>query len=172
MTRCRNASALAAILSIGALVSVERIEQKPLLIWNRTPSAPIGLYWRQDRAPSLDDWALISAKSEASRWIAAQGYLAGDWPIIKQVRGVAGHEICRQNSRVFVQNRPVAFALNATVEGVPLPVWTGCRTLRDHEFFLLNEHTNSLDGRYFGVTKATEIDGTLMLLWESPPWLR
>ncbi len=105
-------------------------------------------------------------------WIAAHGFLATDWPIIKRVCAVSGDKLCRSGRDTYVNGAIVTQALaraNATIE---LPKWSGCRLLGAHDFLLLNNHERSLDGRYFGVTEDKEIDGTLVLIVEAPSWLR
>lgn len=135
------------------------------LLWNRTESAPKGLYWRENGALSKGDWAIVSARAPAAIWIADHGYLAPGWPVIKRVAGGPGDEICRDGERVFVNGALAAVALATDSAGRTLPTWSGCITLHDGEYFLLNDHSRSLDGRYFGATKAEDIDGKARLLW-------
>ena len=44
-------------------------------------------------------------------------------------------------------------------KGRELPRWTGCRTLRGGEIFLLNPAPDSLDSRYFGPLPASRLIG-------------
>lgn len=169
----RRPGLFAAIaISAAALAGVEVFEPQARLIWNRTPSAPIGLYWRMDRQPSLNGWALLSSDSSAAAWIADHGFLASGWPIIKRVRAIAGDEICRTGDAVLINGAAVAHAVRRSGRRPELPSWSGCRKLGAQEFLLLNDHERSLDGRYFGVTSAAEIDGSLLLLWAAPSWLK
>jgi type IV secretory pathway protease TraF len=152
--------------SVAGVTVIQAIAPETRLVWNRTPSAPIGFYLIEHRLPPLNGWALLSAKSGTGKWIAAHGFLADGWPIIKRVRGVAGDEICRDSRRIYVNSALVAEAFEQANPAIKLPRWSGCRMLRRGEFFLLNDHPRSLDGRYFGVTQAEEIDGTAILLWK------
>lgn len=162
----RSAVLAVAAASVASVILIETMAPDTRLVWNRTASAPVGLYWVEQRLPPLNGWALVSAESRASKWIAAHEFLAGGWPIIKRVRGVAGDKMCRNGGRIYVNNALVAEAFEQTNSAIALPTWSGCRMLRIGEFFLLNDHPRSLDGRYFGVTQAGEIDGTAILLWE------
>jgi len=135
------------------------------LLWNRTESAPKGLYLREGGVLRKGDWAIVSADAPSAIWIAEHGFLAPGWPIIKRVAGVPGDETCRKNERVFVNRALVAVALETDSAGRKLPAWSGCKTLQDGEFFLLNDHPRSLDGRYFGATKSEDIDGKARFLW-------
>lgn len=166
MKSSRLAVLAIAAASIAGVTVIQTLAPDTRLVWNRTASAPIGLYWIDDRLPLPNGRALVSGGSPAGKWIAAHGFLADGWPIIKRVRGVAGDEICRNGRRIYVNNALVAEAFEQANPAINLPMWSGCRMLRPGEFFLLNDHPRSLDGRYFGVTQAEEIDGTAILLWE------
>ncbi|MFC3302351.1 S26 family signal peptidase [Parvularcula lutaonensis] len=159
---------IALILSGIAIVlmgSASVISDQNRLIWNRTESAPVGLYWRSDGPLTLNGWAVVSARSEAAKWASAHGFTGADWPLIKLIRGLPGDEICRENEAVSINQNLVAEALIQASSGLDLPRWQGCYVLQEGEVFLLNEHPQSLDGRYFGVMKESDLDGVAILLW-------
>ena len=145
------------------LASVFSLPEK--LIWNRTNSAPIGLYWLSDRPLTLDSWAVVSADSADALWARQRGYIGKHWPLIKRVRGRPDDMICRENETILINNVIVAQTRNGDSLGRDLPNWNGCFTLADEEYFLLNDHPNSLDGRYFGATHLSDIAGSASLLW-------
>jgi conjugative transfer signal peptidase TraF len=155
------AAASATALAVAAFAPPEQ----GVFLWNRTQSAPKGLYWRGDGALETGDWAIVSARAPAAVWTAEHGFLAPEWPLIKRVAGVPGDEICREDERVFINGALAAVALRTDFTGRKLPSWSGCKRLEDGEFFLLNDHPRSLDGRYFGATKAEDIGGKARLLW-------
>lgn len=160
-----NVLTVAAASAAAIAVAAVAIPAEGFFLWNRTESASKGLYWRSDGALEIGDWAIVSARAPSAIWIAEHGFLAPGWPIIKRVAGVPGDEICRADERVFVNRALVAEALKTDSVGRKLPRWSGCTTLGENEFFLLNDHPRSLDGRYFGATKAKDIDGKARLLW-------
>jgi conjugative transfer signal peptidase TraF len=129
------------------------------VIWNRTASAPEGLYWLRDEPFTKGRWVVLSARSGPAQWAEAQGYVGKDWPLLKHVSGVPGDEICREGVDVFINDHPVAIALISDQKGRDLPAWDGCVTLRNGEVFLLSEHSSSLDGRYFGAVREADILG-------------
>lgn len=139
------------------------------VIWNRTDSAPQGLYWRQNSLPNIGDWAIVSPKSSAAKWVSQNGYTGPNWPLIKRVAAKTGDKVCRIEEQVLINGRPVAVALADNFSEKKLPDWQGCRVLTDTEFFLLNAHPRSLDGRYFGPTEAQDIAGTALPVWTFPP---
>jgi len=160
----RKALIIGAIC-VAALSFSIVLPPQTFLIWNRTESAPKGLYWRSNGPLSINRWAVVSGKAPAAKWISKHGYLAPNWPIIKQVRGLPGDAICRIEGAITINDTVVATALISDSSGRDLPVWRGCFTVKQDEIFLLNGHPRSLDGRYFGPTKRRDILGTARLLW-------
>ena len=59
----------------------------------------------------------------------------------------------------------VAEALDSDSLGREMPVWQGCKVLEADEVFLVSSHPRSIDGRYFGPTKAGDLAGVVVLLW-------
>lgn len=149
---------LAALVASLSLVSVIWKPQERL-IWNRTASAPIGLYWLSDGPYEIDDWVIVSASSAQAQWAEKKGFMGQDWPLLKHFAADAGDEICRHGAIVSINSHSVALAKMRDNQGRELPVWSGCVTLRANEVFLLNEHPDSLDGRYFGPTKKADLMG-------------
>jgi hypothetical protein len=50
--------------------------------------------------------------------------------------------------------------------GRVLPVWHGCRTIADHEIFVMNLRAlDSFDGRYFGPLSRDRIIGRARPVW-------
>ena len=150
-----------------ALTAVAAFPPADYLIWNRTASAPQGLYLKSEMTHDIGAFAVVSADADSTKWIADRGYLAPRWPIIKRVRGVLGDEICREGAAVLINGKRVATALKSDTAGRALPVWSGCFTLAKDEIFLLNEHPRSLDGRYFGATKRDDVTGGTRLLFRT-----
>ena len=134
------------------------------LIWNRTASAPTGLYWLSDDPFTRDRWVVVSSQSAVAAWAEARGYVGKDWPLLKQIAGMQGDEICRTGTEVRINNQLLAVAKTVDLSGRNLPVWEGCSTLQTDEFFLLTPHPASLDGRYFGPIKQEDLDGVAIPL--------
>ena len=154
-----------AAVSVSLLALSPVLSSLDVLVWNRTESAPKGLYWRSDAPLTLNGWAVVSGDAPASLWIAEHGFLARDWPVIKRVRGLPGDEICRDKEAVSINGEPVATALKTDSRGLNLPQWQGCFTLTAAQVFLLNDHPRSLDGRYFGATNLKDVRGSARLIF-------
>ena len=89
-------------VAITALILAPFLGHHKRLIWNRTASAPIGLYWVKDGPITYDRWAVLSPKSDASEWAEASGYVGEDWPLLKAITGLPGDEICRENETILM----------------------------------------------------------------------
>jgi conjugative transfer signal peptidase TraF len=137
------------------------------LIWNRTASAPKGLYWLSDEPFTRDRWVVVSSQSAVAEWAEARGYVGKDWPLLKQIAGMPGDEICRIGHEILINDQPAAIAKERDSNGRNLPVWSGCSILQNDDVFLLTPHPDSLDGRYFGPIKQTDLDGVAIPLMAS-----
>ncbi|GJL90495.1 S26 family signal peptidase [Hyphococcus sp.] len=156
------ASAISIVAAAIAVVSV--FPPGAIAIWNRTESAPRGIYLITKSEVKIGDWAALSGASGTARWTAANGYLGTDWPVIKRIAALEGDEICRDGLEILINRNLVAIALERDGGGRKMPRWEGCFTLQPDEVFLLNEHPRSLDGRYFGAEKKESLLGSVRLI--------
>ena len=139
---------------------------RPLLLWNATASAPIGLYLvRPDPSPTVDDLLVIRPEPALSEWMVARRYIGLGVPLVKRVAAANGAEVCRTGARVTIDQRLSAVALDRDRLGRPLPNWRGCYRLKVGQIFLLNAAPTSLDGRYFGPTSVTAVIGRARPVW-------
>lgn len=155
-----------ACIAVTGLCSTAILQKHQQIIWNRTASAPPGLYWKKNGPLTRNGWAIVSSKSRSAKWAQSHGFVGKDWPLIKRVKALPGDQICRVNEVVFVNEIPIATALSHTPDGDALPNWQGCLTLCPNQAFLLNDHPRSLDGRYFGPVDLMEIEGSAILIWQ------
>ncbi len=137
----------------------------PLVIWNKTDSAPKGLYLWTSSTVSKSDWAILKGNSATAKWIAGHGYIGPDWPIIKRVAAIQGDKVCRKGLRISLNGVAIAQALETDFYGAPLPSWSGCVRLDETQVFLINDHPHSLDGRYFGTESIRDLSGSARLIW-------
>ena len=138
------------------------------LIWNRTASTPIGLYWLSDAPFAHGRWVVVSASSRQALWAQAHGFVGAEWPLLKQVAGGPRDKICRDGTAMLINGSEVGAAHMNDLLGRKLPVWSGCLVLQDGQYFLMNDHPDSLDGRYFGPTNEADLEGvaTLLFKWD------
>ena len=159
---------LAAVSGLGtaSLALTALIPPAPRLVWNVSASAPLGLYRVEpERAVRRGDM-VVARVGEPWRGLAAERhYLPANVPLVKQVAAAAGDQVCALGHTIFIDGEPVAERRQADRHGRPLPRWSGCVRLRGQQIFLLTQHPDSFDGRYFGVTNAADIVGRAVLLW-------
>jgi len=143
------------------------VPSRALLVWNVSASAPIGLYRvLHGRALSRGDLVLAIPDPSLAAFADGRGYLPAGVPLVKRIAAVAGDAVCARGDAIFIDGRFAAVRLAADAQGRALPAWSGCRTLRGNEVFLLMAKVRaSFDGRYFGPTKVSQIAGTLEPIW-------
>lgn len=152
--------------AIAAISIASVVKFPPILIWNASASAPIGLY-RIERNERLEvgDFVLVRPDDWLGKFIATRGYLPENIPLLKRVAALPGDEICRDKTAIFIDEIRVADAQIRDSFGRKLPAWSGCFTLQPGEIFLLNDPEKSLDGRYFGATKFDDVIGAAQPVW-------
>jgi type IV secretory pathway protease TraF len=104
----------------------------------------------------------------ARRLAARRRYLPANVPLVKTVAATSGARLCAAGSRVTVDGRLVALRRSLDPSGRLMPWWSGCVRLQPGDVFLLSPGVGeAFDGRYFGVTRPSEIIGSAKLLWKS-----
>lgn len=151
----------------GALVSTLLVEPRPWLVWNASASAPVGLYAVGGGASlARGDMVIARVPGEFRMMAARRHYLPANVPLVKRVAAVPGDEVCAAGGLVTINGRLAARRLDRDGAGRPMPRWSGCVALGRGEYFLLmTDSAASFDGRYFGVSAATDIVGKARLLW-------
>lgn len=144
------------------LVAPAPREATVYVVWNASPSVPIGLYSIVHRRPEVGELALVRLREDLAEIADRRGYLQRSALLLKPVAASAVDRVCRFGADVFIQSRLVARAM---IDSTPLPPWQGCRTLGSSELFLLAEHPASFDSRYFGPVHARHVIGTAIPLW-------
>jgi len=135
------------------------------LVWNASPSVPTGLYVISNTAPSRGDLVFVQLPKWARFTADQRGYLPSNVPALKRVFALSGDRVCRFGRSIFINKAEVTTARLIDKQLRNMPHWYGCRTLLNDEVFLLTDHPNSFDGRYFGVTKKSEIIGVAHPIW-------
>lgn len=153
--------ALLVAVSGVALIGFSAIAHAPLLVWNASASAPIGLYRVTSGAPERGDLVLISPPKSIAKLAAERRYLPAGVPLIKRIAAIGGDDVCALKGAIIINGHVVAHQRERDSTGRPLPRWNECRALEADEIFLLNEAKNSFDSRYFGPVSGTQIIGRL-----------
>lgn len=161
----RKKSLIIGAVAVAALGVASAAEFAPRLVWNASASAPIGLYSVSQESLERGDYVIVSPSPRVQAFIDERSYLPPATPLLKRVAARSGARICRDKRNISIDGVVVAHALTRDSKGRTLPVWSGCKTLEADEIFLLNDHAQSLDGRYFGVTKTAFVIGVARPVW-------
>ena len=139
----------------------------PRLLYNPSLSAPKGLYFVDaHQALAVGDRVAAYPPFWAQTLAAERGYLPLRLPVIKRIWAGPGDEVCRKDQVITAHGQPAIYALKVDSAGRPMPVWSGCITLCEGEYFLIsNDVQGSFDGRYFGPVKRETIIGRVRLIW-------
>ena len=135
------------------------------LIWNISNSVPRGLYWVTNEVPSHGKIAVVRLPFYVRKQAHEFRILPVNIPLLKPAAAVQGDEICRLGDVVLINKEAVSVALKHDQKGQKLPQWQGCFVLKRDEFFLLSDHQNPFDGRYFGTINRQNIEGVAKPLW-------
>lgn len=157
-------SALVGLVLVGCVMETVW-SPKPILVWNVTASAPIGLYRRSFSGMARAAWVLIRPPHEAHILAAQRGYLPLNVPMVKQIAAQGGDTVCRTGNTVSVNNAVRAVALPQDSRGRALPVWQGCKRLSGDQYFVLTAPAASFDSRYFGAVPRANIIERIEPLW-------
>ncbi len=165
--RDRSAIYVLSAIGIAALAATAAIPRVPVLVWNATASAPIGLYVRvAESTPKRGDLVLVRPPAAIAQFASRRGYLPANVPLIKIIVALTGDTICARDNSIFLDGQPLVQRQTSDGLGRPLPHWSGCHTLGRHEVFLAMTHVpDSFDGRYFGAIPTANIVGRLVPIW-------
>ncbi|WP_312016822.1 S26 family signal peptidase [Bradyrhizobium japonicum] len=155
---------------VTALVSL--VPEEPLLIYNASGSAPLGFYYVEPGTPKKGELAVFRPPPTIEILILVHDVLPAPVPLLKQVAGVAGDEVCRAKEpigTISINGTVTAEVLDKDRAGRPLPSWEGCVRLVAGEYFLLQPHPHSFDSRYFGAVLRCDITGIARALWTWNP---
>ena len=162
--RRRALSLAAGALVAGCFIELVAIP-RPLVVWNVTHSAPLGLYRRVFAGVESGAWVLVRAPRAAADMAAARGYLPRSVPMVKRVAASSGDHVCRAGQKISINGHTVAQALREDTWGRALPVWSGCIDLAPDQIFLITSPPTSFDSRYFGPVPVANVIERITPLW-------
>lgn len=165
--RCSPIPLVILTIALALLAASGVLNRAPLIIWNASASVPIGFYRIYKGGPIVGSLVLVHPDSALANLALRRGYLLKAAYLLKPVAAVAGERVCRFGAHVFIHRRVVAHARAHDVVGRRMPAWTGCRRLGPGELFLIANHPDSFDGRYFGPIDAQQVIGIAVPVWPS-----
>ncbi|RTM05680.1 MAG: S26 family signal peptidase [Hyphomicrobiales bacterium] len=163
--RARKVAAAAA-LGVALIGFAAFVRPSPWLVWNASPSAPLGLYRAGFGPPNRGDLVLVRMPAMVGALADQRGYLPRHVPLVKRVAALPHDDACAFNEVIIIGGEIVAHREKSDSQGRPLPWWKECRKLADNEVFLLNgDAPGSFDSRYFGPVPSTNLIERLVPLW-------
>jgi len=157
-------------ISLAALCVPAMMTMPISIVYNPSDSVPRGWYHvgHLDDADALRVGSIVLARipADAAALAMQRGYLPAGVPILKRIGAVAPQSVCIREQVVRIDGAAIATVRAMDGKHRPLPVWSQCKALADHELFLLSD-TNpaSFDSRYFGPITASAVMGVASPLW-------
>jgi conjugative transfer signal peptidase TraF len=150
-------------LGIGAaaiaLLAVASLNARDWLIYNHTPSVPMGWYVRGSDELARGALVTVRAQDVAADYAAARNFTDDGDRFIKRIAANDGDRVCADEDAIRINDRTVAHRAVHDSQGRALPHWSGCHTLSADEVFLMGDTDDSFDSRYFGPVSVADIEG-------------
>jgi conjugative transfer signal peptidase TraF len=161
----RSTTCVLTACGLALAIAPSLVVPRPILVWNATASAPRGRI-ASPAALRTGDLVMLRPDPASAAVYAERGYLPLGVPLLKRVGALGGMHVCEDAGDLKIDGRHVAAAPQIDRRGRPMTSWSGCRTLRDSQFFALNpEAPASLDRRYFGPLPLSSVIGRAVPLW-------
>jgi conjugative transfer signal peptidase TraF len=165
--RCANpARTVLGLLAVSALTTALTCIASSHLVWNRTASLPLGLYYRSSETrPYEGGLVALRVPPTVRPLVHERRYLPDGSLLIKPVAAVAGDFVCTRRGILYINGEPFGRILPCDSEGRELPAYEGCGALPEGQVFLASHHPGSFDSRSFGPVDIHALQGTVTPLW-------
>jgi conjugative transfer signal peptidase TraF len=136
------------------------------LVWNWTPSLPLGLYWLS-RGSVAEKGRLIAfpVPPGVEDLVRERRYLPPGAFLVKPVVATSGDFVCADGGVLTVDGQPLGAILIEDSARRPLPHYEGCGPVGSGEVFVASHYEKSFDSRTFGPIATQNIRGTVTPLW-------
>lgn len=146
--------ACGVVLAAALLV----VHPRDALLYNHSPSMPVGLYARTDAPVAVGTIVTVRARDVAPAMARDRGFDGEGHRFITRIVAVGGDLVCVADEHLMVNAQPVAAIRSALPASGPAP-WDGCRRLSADEALLPGDTPDSFDGRYWGPISIRLIEG-------------
>jgi len=150
------------ILGVAALGFEPLVRPMPKLIYNPSPSAPIGWYRVLPQETYQRGDVVVSLLPEdIAAFAALRGYLPRDTPVIKTIGAQEGDRYCVTAMGLKLVGHELLARLSTDRDGRDLSgLDRGCRSVEHGHILLISmENSGSFDARYFGETPIDLVIG-------------
>ena len=138
------------------------------LLWNWTPSLPLGLYWVSPRdSGRVKVGALVAfpVPAHVRALVLERRYLPPGALLVKPVVATAADRVCTEGGTLTVNGAPLGAVATEDTQRRPLPSDHRCGPLSEGEIFVASHFATSFDSRTFGPVPLADIRGTVTPLW-------
>jgi len=156
--KLRNRSLL-LMLSVPVLLGLGLLPHRPWLLYNHTPSVPIGVYRYAGRTPQRGDLVAFPLPGTAHDYARRRGEPT-DILLLKPVLAVSGDQVSTLHGELRINGALVGAIPDTDSIGRTLPRWRSDRVLTDGELFVGSTRIeHSFDSRFFGPVHVSQIVG-------------
>jgi conjugative transfer signal peptidase TraF len=138
------------------------------LLWNWTPSLPLGLYWVSPGGSGhVKVGALVAfpVPAHVRALVLERRYLPPGALLVKPVVATAADRVCTEGGTLAVNGAPLGAIATEDTQGRPLPHDERCGRLPEGDVFVASHFATSFDSRTFGPVRLADIRGTVTPLW-------
>jgi conjugative transfer signal peptidase TraF len=136
------------------------------LLWNWTPSLPLGLYWVSPRGEAkVGALVAFPVPDRVRALVRERQYLPPGALLVKPVVAAAADDVCTESGTLTVHGAPLGAIATEDTRGRPLPHDTRCGPLPGGVVFVASHMRESFDSRTFGPVPISEVRGTVTPLW-------
>lgn len=158
LTRLQQAAIGAAVLALVATAFVISVAPHDVVLFNHSPSVPVGLYVRVDADPVIGSFVTVRARDVAPVEAASRDYNDSQDRFIKRVVAAGGQMVCSDGVQISIDGVTAARRFQRDERSAPA-LWSGCRRLAADEVLLLGDSEDSFDGRYWGPISVDLVEG-------------
>ena len=157
---------ISALLGTAGLLSALTCKVASHLLWNWTPSLPLGLYWLSPGRPvAVGTLVALPVPPDVQDLVRDRKYLPPRALLIKPVVALSSDRVCTDGGTLVVNGSVLGAVPTEDSAQRPLPHANGCGPLHKGQVFLASHYPKSFDSRTFGPVSLTQIRGTVTPLW-------
>jgi type IV secretory pathway protease TraF len=134
-----------AVAAVFAGLPLPPKHERDLVLYNHSPSMPVGFYARIKEAPDRGAVVTVRALDAAPEEARRRHFDRPGDRFLKRVAASAGDHVCAQGRVITINGRTAALRRTRDSRGHALAQWQGCRVLASGELFLLGDATDSFD---------------------------
>jgi len=157
---------ISTLLGAAALLSALACTVASHLLWNWTPSLPLGLYWLSPgRSIAVGTLVAFPVPPRVQDLVRERKYLPPRALLIKPVVALSSDRVCTDGGTLVVNGSVLGAVPTEDSAQRPLPHANGCGPLPQGQVFLASHYPKSFDSRTFGPVSLSLIRGTVTPLW-------